>query len=546
VTGERKPKGKWRRILLKVFVGLAVLVGIIHFPVGRVRIEVSPETTVLEGPLRADGTVDYAAALDRCLSDGVTPENNAAVEIILALGPNSLPEDTGEEVLERLGLTYAELKAAGGFFSWRDWCEIHSMAEEQETGGQAARGSLKPGDTTSRQPPDRHHPDLHGLLPALRKEWPRVWPSPWLVLNERPLDRIVAASRLPRYYVPVVVHPRDLLLVRARHLRSGDLVEAAVALLARAEVRYGCGDAAESWEDVLAAHRLARLVGQCPEIIPQLTAMAIENYAAEEGREMAGRGPGPPALARRILGELMALERVGGVETALGGWTRYQNLDTIAAISCGRMDLSEVFSTLGESRDLDYNTMLRVTNRWYDLAAEAQRKPTYAARLKASQTVDAELCDIARDAGRSSCGNRLAWLRLGGWPFRSARSEIVARLLLALAGPSSVQNASGAVDHVAMAREIEILAVALACFHHDNDRWPDELAELCPKYVEAIPPDRFTGKPLIYRPRADGYLLYSVGRNMNDDGGRLERHGEADDIVAEAGGARGETRPVSP
>ena len=35
-----------------------------------------------------------------------------------------------------------------------------------------------------------------------------------------------------------------------------------------------------------------------------------------------------------------------------------------------------------------------------------------------------------------------------------------------------------------------------------------------------MPIDLFSGKPLIYRPGADRYVLYSVGFNGKDDGGR--------------------------
>ena len=41
-----------------------------------------------------------------------------------------------------------------------------------------------------------------------------------------------------------------------------------------------------------------------------------------------------------------------------------------------------------------------------------------------------------------------------------------------------------------------------------------------PKYVAAVPKDIFSGGELNYRQKGDGYLLYSVGPNGTDDGGR--------------------------
>ena len=41
-----------------------------------------------------------------------------------------------------------------------------------------------------------------------------------------------------------------------------------------------------------------------------------------------------------------------------------------------------------------------------------------------------------------------------------------------------------------------------------------------PDYLPALPIDPFSGKPLILANEADGYVVYSVGANRRDDGGR--------------------------
>src|SRR5262245_13901337 len=52
------------------------------------RFTVGKETTHVTEPLRKDGTIDYAAALNQRLSRGVTPENNTNVLFWKALGPH--------------------------------------------------------------------------------------------------------------------------------------------------------------------------------------------------------------------------------------------------------------------------------------------------------------------------------------------------------------------------------------------------------------------------------------------------------------------------
>lgn len=54
---------------------------------------------------------------------------------------------------------------------------------------------------------------------------------------------------------------------------------------------------------------------------------------------------------------------------------------------------------------------------------------------------------------------------------------------------------------------------ALACerFRRTNERWPQSLAELSPKFLTKIPLDPCTGAPLLLRPTQDGIVIHSVG-----------------------------------
>ena len=50
-------------------------------------------------------------------------------------------------------------------------------------------------------------------------------------------------------------------------------------------------------------------------------------------------------------------------------------------------------------------------------------------------------------------------------------------------------------------------------------RLAERLEALVPGFLAAVPADTFTGRPLSYARRGDGYLLYGVGQNLADDGG---------------------------
>jgi hypothetical protein len=66
------------------------------------------------------------------------------------------------------------------------------------------------------------------------------------------------------------------------------------------------------------------------------------------------------------------------------------------------------------------------------------------------------------------------------------------------------------------------VACALERFRLANGPLPDTLDALVPRFLDKIPNDVIDGRPLRYRKAQDGgYVLYSVGWNKTDDGGKL-------------------------
>ena len=62
----------------------------------------------------------------------------------------------------------------------------------------------------------------------------------------------------------------------------------------------------------------------------------------------------------------------------------------------------------------------------------------------------------------------------------------------------------------------------LACKIYKNQagHYPENLDALVPGLLDSVPIDPFSGKPLIYRLQDGGVLIYSVGSNEKDEGGR--------------------------
>ena len=66
-------------------------------------------------------------------------------------------------------------------------------------------------------------------------------------------------------------------------------------------------------------------------------------------------------------------------------------------------------------------------------------------------------------------------------------------------------------------------ALAAERYRIDHGQWPTDLGELVPGYLDAVPLDPFDDEPLRYLRNEEGIVVYSIGDDLTDDGGELER-----------------------
>src|SRR5262249_3887764 len=116
--------------------------------------------------------------------------------------------------------------------------------------------------------------------PWVATDYPAI--ASWLKANDKPLRVASQATRRSHYFSPLTprrekgpVWLTDALLPPAQGCR-----EMATALVARAMLRLGDGDAEGAWQDLLACHRLGRLVGRGASHIEGLVGIAIDAVAA--------------------------------------------------------------------------------------------------------------------------------------------------------------------------------------------------------------------------------------------------------------------------
>lgn len=82
------------------------------------------------------------------------------------------------------------------------------------------------------------------------------------------------------------------------------------------------------------------------------------------------------------------------------------------------------------------------------------------------------------------------------------------------------------LDIRAAQRRLLAADLAICEFQHDVGMLPTRLAELTPKYLPVPLPDPYSGEPLRYLPSGDTFLLYSIGPDLEDNGGQTPKPGQ--------------------
>lgn len=93
--------------------------------------------------------------------------------------------------------------------------------------------------------------------------------------------------------------------------------------------------------------------------------------------------------------------------------------------------------------------------------------------------------------------------------------------LAAVVVPNAVKATENAARNQTLAHQAQI-ACALERYRLANGRFPETLDALEPKFLSRAPRDLIGGHPLHYHTRGNGFLLYSVGWDEEDDSGRDE------------------------
>jgi hypothetical protein len=366
-------------------------------------------------------------------------------------------------------------------------------------------------------------------------EFPKV--ASWLALNERAMQLVYESSKRPRFYEPLIVTSS---LYEGSMSHPAELRRVAQAFSLRAMLNAAKDDIRAASDDLMAVHRLARAVGQQPMMINVLLSLEFDDQACRAEQSLLSKRNLSASDWLKLKRNVEDLPSLPTMLETFETTERFAFLDTAALVARNGFDefrrivgggqpLSDNQKNMfaGLSAMTDWDRVLRNGNSWYDRLADAVRKPTHKERIDAIAKVAAEFDELKTTHKKKYAHDLLR-------SPREATSDLVCNIfLLVVFPPTTIAEDPWARSEMRL--ELITLGFAMAAYRADHGSYPSKLAELSPKYITAIPKDLFADGELHYKLNADGYVIYSVGPNGVDDGGKgmdEAKNGESWDDIA--------------
>jgi hypothetical protein len=255
-------------------------------------------------------------------------------------------------------------------------------------------------------------------------------------------------------------------------------------------------------------------------LVEALVGIAIEELAIAGQVDFLAAAELTPDEWAALLVEVEKLPARAPIADKLDYAERYGALDLILAIAQrgpqvlqgmvgGNLDNPLTQIAL---RGVDWNVPLMMANEWLDRVVAVARIEDAEQRAIAAEKLEADIIAMVSES-------RDPWGIAGAVLSRDRASEKVGQVVISLLLPSinAMLHSDGRLQTNA---DLLRVGLALARFKAKTGDYPSALAELAPDFLATVPADSFAGTAFVYKKTADGYLLYSIGNNQVDEGGR--------------------------
>ncbi|WP_417385698.1 hypothetical protein [Gimesia sp.] len=472
-------------------------------------------------PVINDNLTGELRRLNATLSKGIAPRDNAVVILVKLFGTDVFEPALKKDSLDMLGIESVSAQSTR-FQYVADYVKEHAENEAQAA-NLATQIQI-------------------GLVELANHPWQRsdnAAFADYLTENKEALDLFVAASELPKYYAPLLCSDTPSRLISASLAVEFRLKFVYRCLIARALLRVKEKDVDGAFRDLLACHRMARLLAAgSPFDVSIVKAHVIEAMTCQAETGLIESGILSGSQAQQLLKLLLELPDITAPEVAADMGERAIIQQEIELLQTDRESVVGFFEHGGKDSSSEVEAFQNAKIQW-DLAKKRadeiqdgvvqalsmHDKPRqqleqfqklndqYEQWLKGDEEPVAKEKPDAEDKPapkfeevfRSDPEGTSRWI--GEAIAYSLRTNCWQRKLTHSRG----QNRKAMV----------LIGLALVVYRSQHETYPTALSELTPEILAEVPLDMFSHEPFQYtRDGSKQARLTSWGANQANDAGK--------------------------
>jgi hypothetical protein len=338
------------------------------------------------------------------------------------------------------------------------------------------------------------------LDPVRRKTDPGVWEAVRNVLTKYQaiFPLIEEATSKPRCRFPIKWEEG----FNAKFPQLASLRTASAMLAARAILQVRSNDMAGACHSIELGFKVSNALEEQPTLISQLVRIAVISIQARALREVMAQGDMTEAQARSMYDLLGGIDLVPAYVASM----QTERLCGIWAFDQIRHCPEELMSISGSgSSENKPNALYKpLVFLWRPLSYMDER---YYLRYMDGVVANAAMTYREVETRHPEVDRE---------PKQRPRYFVMSAMITPYVSRARIRRDSTTAE-IAGSR----IALALTAYKARFGAYPASLAELRSKLGWEIPADLFSGKDFIYKRQGSGFLLYSMGQNLKDDGARV-------------------------
>jgi hypothetical protein len=275
-------------------------------------------------------------------------------------------------------------------------------------------------------------------------------------------------------------------------------------LAARAEVQAADGQMDAALSSCASILRMAEHTQREPILIGALVGFALNGIGVTALEESLSQGDPSPAACRALFEQLAAMDPHAALERAFQG-ERATHVEIFELIHAG--EIRDLFAAFSGGEPVRWVQPLLL-----DLYRTLGRPLLNLDEVSSLRAMEQNIAALGLPPGEGQQQMEAVVEQIHQLPvYRSVLTKMIMPVFT---------RATWSRDRVAADIGAAQIALALTAYHAEHRRYPETLADLAAAGWD-IPDDPFTGQPYIYRLEGDGFIVYSVGPDLTDDGGLL-------------------------